>query len=69
LNHGHDLVIPYSDVEAGAEKTYGIQGAALHPHSVTLTSVHFAQLQNGQSVTVTSTEGELHTHDVTVTCA
>jgi hypothetical protein len=69
FNHGHDLVLPYSDVEAGVEKTYDIQGVALHLHSVTLTSAHFAQLRNGQPVTVTSTVGDLHSHEVTVTCA
>jgi hypothetical protein len=67
-NHGHTLVVPLADVVAGAEVTYDIQGSSGHAHSVTLTAAHFTMLQGGTQVTVTSTLGDGHDHDVTVAC-
>ena len=67
-NHGHSLVVPIADVEAGAEQTYDIAGSGGHPHFVTLTAAHMSQLAEGRSVTVTSTSGGGHTHSVTVRC-
>jgi hypothetical protein len=66
-NHGHSLSISKEDVDAGAQKTYSIEGLADHPHSITLMVAHFTMLKAGNSVTVTSFSGG-HSHDVTVDC-
>ena len=68
-NHGHTLVVSKQDVAAGVEKTYDLLGGATHPHEVTLTAQHFAQLAQDQPITVVSTEEMAHDHTVTVTCA
>jgi hypothetical protein len=68
-NHGHELVVTAADVMAGMDKTYDIQGAALHVHSVTLTAADFTTLSQGGTVMKASTAGADHTHMVTVTCA
>lgn len=67
-NHGHALVVPLADVMAGAEATYDIQGTADHAHSVTLGADHFAMLQQGLQVTVASSLGGAHDHQVTIAC-
>jgi hypothetical protein len=67
-NHGHALVVPPADVTAGAPKTYSIQGSSAHPHAVTVTAAHFAQLAAGTSITLTSTNVAGHAHQVTVSC-
>jgi hypothetical protein len=67
-NHGHTATVPLADVEAGVEATYDIMGGSPHAHSITLSAADFATLQQGMQVTVTSTLGDGHTHDVTVTC-
>ena len=41
----------------------------MHSHSVTVTAANFAELQQNQSIMVTSTDGGGHTHMVTVSCA
>lgn len=66
-NHGHALEVPRADVLAGVAKEYSAQGTSGHDHVVSLTSAHFAALAAGQSVTVES-DGEFHTHTVTVSC-
>lgn len=68
-NHGHSLAVPAADVEAGVDKTYGIQGSSPHDHQVTLTAAHFADLKAGKQVFVTSTDAAAHNHNVAVTCA
>lgn len=67
-NHGHSLQVPMDDVEAGAERTYSIQGSSTHDHEITVSAAQFADLAAGTPVTVTSTSGDAHTHMVTVTC-
>ena len=64
----HVLVIPLSDLDLTAAKTYDIQGSADHAHSVTFSAAQLAQLKAGSMVTVTSTETLSHTHAVGVTC-
>ena len=67
-NHGHALVVPKTDVTAGTQTMYSIQGGSLHDHLVTLTTADFAKLAANTSVsTVSSSSG--HTHTITVTCA
>lgn len=68
-NHGHELTVSRSDVEAGLERTYQIDGTSGHGHTVTIGEADFLELQQNQSVTVTSGEGNGHTHSVRVSCA
>jgi len=67
-NHGHALVVTAAEVTTAADITYDIMGTSAHTHEVTLTAADFASLAGGMSVTVTSTTGDGHTHDVTITC-
>ncbi len=66
--HGHGLTVPHADIEAGEGKDYDITGSAAHSHSIMLTANHMADLAAGMSVTVVSTSGGGHTHQVTITC-
>ena len=71
-NHGHELVVTKDEVTAGEEKVYDITGTSMHTHTVLLTAAHFADLQENQSIMVTSTVAEGtpgHDHVITVTCA
>jgi len=66
-NHGHVLVVSKADVVAGAEKTYSIQGTALHDHLVTVTASDFALLAANTTIMKVSTETD-HSHTCTVMC-
>ena len=68
-NHGHSLIVPRADVEAGVEKTYNIQGTSSHSHLITVTAANFQTLSNNQQVVVGSTNDNNHTHSVTLICA
>ncbi|MGB5666981.1 MAG: hypothetical protein WBM53_09035 [Maribacter sp.] len=68
-NHGHSLTVSKADVEAGTEKTYSIQGTSSHAHSVTLSAANFTALKSNTAISVTSTNGDSHTHSVSVSCA
>jgi hypothetical protein len=68
-NHGHTLTVSKDDVTQGVEKTYSIEGSSDHNHNVTLTADDFVSLQGNNSITVGSTAGGGHTHNVTVSCA
>lgn len=67
-NHGHVLTILASDLTTPRDRTYNIQGSSDHTHSVMFTAAQMQTLADGGSVTVTSTLGGGHTHDVTATC-
>ncbi len=67
-NHGHVLTIPLADLDSATDKTYDIQGTALHTHSVTLTAAELRTLKTGAAVTTVSSTGGSHTHDITITC-
>jgi len=67
-NHGHVLVIPRADLDSTTPMSYGIQGSALHNHSVTFSAAQLAQLKAGQAVTVTSSISDGHNHDVGGPC-
>ena len=67
-NHGHTLAIASADLDSMVDKTYSILGAAGHDHMVTFTPAQLAQLKAKQPVTVTSTVGVGHSHNVTATC-
>jgi len=68
-NHGHILTIPVADLDAATDKSYSIMGTATHDHMVTLSPAQLAQLKGGQSVTVTSTLTNAHSHNLTIICA
>jgi hypothetical protein len=66
-----ELKIPAADfVNPSAPKTYDIGpgGGSGHTHQITLSPAELTQLASGQPVTVKSTEGNNHTHDVTLVC-
>jgi hypothetical protein len=65
----HLLTIPAADANAGAQKTYSIQGMADHDHTITITAAQMATLKAGGMVTVMSTTNLAHSHPVTVMCA
>ncbi len=67
-NHGHAVVVPAADVTAAVTKTYSIRGSSGHDHTITITKAQFVTLAGGASITVRSTSGAGHTHDVKVTC-
>jgi hypothetical protein len=67
LNHGHVLTIPMADLDATADKTYSIQGGAIHDHMVTFTVAQLGMLKGGTAVTVTSTVTG-HSHVVHASC-
>ena len=67
-NHSHSITISEADVNAAVDKVYDITGSGTHAHSVTVTAAGFATLEAGSSITVSSTVGNSHTHNVTVVC-
>jgi hypothetical protein len=73
-NGSHVLEVSSEDVAAGDERSYDIQGNNTgHGHTVTLSAEDFASLQDGDPVTVESSDtgaaGNDHTHTVTISCA
>ncbi len=68
-NHGHALTIPSADLNSALAMSYDITGAAGHRHDITLSPAQLAQLKAGQTVTVASSIGAAHSHDVSSTCA
>jgi hypothetical protein len=69
----HILAIPASDVAAGVESTYDIQGNNTgHGHTVTVTAEDFAALDDGMVVNLTSSDtgavGMSHTHNIVLDC-
>jgi hypothetical protein len=67
-NHGHSVTVPAADVNAGTDQTYSIAGGGGHDHTVTVTAADFTMLAAGMSVTLTSSSGAAHTHQVTLSC-
>jgi hypothetical protein len=67
-NHGHTLIVARTDLDSLVDKTYNIQGAATHNHTLTLTVAQLGMLRAGIAVTATTSTTELHSHAVTVTC-
>ena len=59
-NHAHAFTIPAVDFDSTVDKTYTMSGG--YAHSVTLTPAQLATLRAGQTVSVTSTAGNGHTH-------
>jgi hypothetical protein len=67
-NHGHALTFSRADLDSTTDKVYSIMATAPHDHTVTLTPAMLATLRSGMPVTLTSSTGAGHTHDVTITC-
>jgi len=68
-NHGHVMTVTKAEVTAGVAKSYDIMGSSPHTHTVMVTAANFATLAGGGTVTITSSSGSAHTHDVVVMCA
>jgi hypothetical protein len=68
-NHGHTAVVSAGMINAGAAVNLPIQGTATHPHLVAISAADFANLKNRQTVTITSSLDNNHTHVVTFTPA
>jgi hypothetical protein len=64
--HQHAFTIPAADFAGNADRTYTMNGG--HAHNVTITAAQFAQLRAGMVVTVTSTNGNGHTHACQLRC-
>jgi hypothetical protein len=65
----HQLDVVPADVAAGADKSYDIQGAADHNHTVVLTAADFAKLAAGSLVAVASSVTFGHSHECSVQCS
>ena len=68
-NHGHNLVVSAADVNAAVAKSYSIQGSCPHNHSLTISEANFSSLKTNNSISVTSSNDDGHSHPVTVSCA
>ena len=69
----HELVVSPADVVAGVERTYDIRGDNVgHTHTVTLTAAHFRSLQDGDPISVRSSNngpvGIGHDHTIDLSC-
>jgi hypothetical protein len=77
-SQGHDhagVDVSAGDIDAGAPVTvtlltFGNDAEGQHTHSFSLTAQDFEDLENGETVTKTSTgsTGTVHTHQVRITC-
>jgi hypothetical protein len=73
-NHNHVGVITGAQITAGNAITFGIQGTAVHSHTLSITQADLTTLKNRQSVSKESTTDPsntygLHSHVVTFTPA
>ncbi|OQW54264.1 MAG: hypothetical protein A4S09_06085 [Proteobacteria bacterium SG_bin7] len=67
-NHGHILDISAEDVLISRAKTYDITGTAGHTHTVSVSVDSFNRLALKTPVTMTSSVGGAHTHNVMIQC-
>ena len=58
----HELIITEADVRAKVEKSYEMQGIAVHSHAVKLGAGDFEKLVRGEQLNVTSGPGDGHSH-------
>lgn len=70
---GHELVVTSADVVAGVLASYDIRGDNTgHTHEVTLTADDFADLADGRTGTVFSSNngsaGASHAHEIRLSC-
>jgi|HubBroStandDraft_1064217.scaffolds.fasta_scaffold431974_1 hypothetical protein len=66
--HTHSVCVLTSDLTAppAAGATYTSTTALGHSHTITLTAAQLSSINSGQSVTVTSSSVEGHTHDFAI---
>ncbi|MGE5127441.1 MAG: hypothetical protein ACM3PV_14205 [Betaproteobacteria bacterium] len=64
-NHGHSAVITGAQLTAGGALELNIQGAATHPHTVSLTGAEIASIAANQRVAKDSSTNNGHSHTVT----
>jgi hypothetical protein len=64
-NHGHSAVITGAQLTAGGALELNIQGAASHPHTVTLSAAEIGQIAANQQVAKQSSTNNSHSHTVT----
>jgi hypothetical protein len=65
----HELIVTAADMAAKADKTYDIQGIAVHTHTVRITTADFERLARGEQLSITTSAaspGEDHGHVVFV---
>jgi hypothetical protein len=67
-NHGHSIAISGEHVVSKTPGNYGIGGSAKHEHIVRLSKSEMAELERGERVTLRSTLGRNHSHDVVIEC-
>lgn len=68
-NHGHVLTILPADLDSPTARTYDIKGDATHSHTVTVTAAQLAQLKAGSPVSIVSTVGAGHSHEISGRCS
>jgi hypothetical protein len=67
-NHGHTAVITGVQISAGAAiAALDIRGMATHPHTLSVSAADLTSLKNKQTVSITSTTDNNHSHVVTFT--
>jgi hypothetical protein len=64
-NHGHSAVITGAQLTAGGALELNIQGAATHPHTVSLSAAEIGMIAANQQVATQSTTNSGHSHTVT----
>ena len=64
-NHGHTAEISAAELSAGNALSLDIRGTADHPHTVELTMNDVMAIDNGDSVSKTSSVDAAHDHTVT----
>jgi len=67
-NHGHEAMLSAAAITGGAATELDIQGSSGHTHTVALSTAELTSIAAGERVTVTSSSGGGHTHDVTFEC-
>lgn len=68
----HSLEVTDADIIAAVEKTYDLQGAADHNHTITINPYNFVSIQKGPHPplikTSTFDDALTHNHTVVITC-
>lgn len=64
-NHGHSAVITGAELTAGGALQLNIQGAASHPHTVSLSAAEIGMIAANQQVAKQSSTDNGHSHTVT----